>query len=114
VSTSRRCLGQHMRAVKLLTVSMMALAPQQPFSVCQLIQQHLDQKPNDPPGVLFAHCTPPCACRYFQGGWSYHEGEEADSRMTAAASRRGVVLTSRSRPLQPLDLSHFQYIIGKS
>lgn len=29
-----------------------------------------------------------------------------------AAQRRGVVLTSRSRPLKPLDLSRFGYIIG--
>lgn len=29
-----------------------------------------------------------------------------------AAKRRGVFLTSRSRPLQPLDLTRFDYIIG--
>ncbi|KAF5833696.1 hypothetical protein DUNSADRAFT_9929 [Dunaliella salina] len=31
---------------------------------------------------------------------------------TCAAKRRGVILTSRSRPLQPLDLNRFDYIIG--
>eukprot|EP00195_Chlamydomonas_chlamydogama_P002419 CAMPEP_0202922516 /NCGR_PEP_ID=MMETSP1392-20130828/77963_1 /ASSEMBLY_ACC=CAM_ASM_000868 /TAXON_ID=225041 /ORGANISM="Chlamydomonas chlamydogama, Strain SAG 11-48b" /LENGTH=203 /DNA_ID=CAMNT_0049616145 /DNA_START=285 /DNA_END=896 /DNA_ORIENTATION=+ len=49
---------------------------------------------------------------YLDGGWSYHEGDAADSRMTATAKRRGVFLTSRSRPLSPLDLSRFDYIIG--
>ena len=28
------------------------------------------------------------------------------------AKKRGVILTSRSRPLRPLDLSQFDYIIG--
>jgi protein-tyrosine phosphatase len=32
--------------------------------------------------------------------------------LSAAARKRGVFLTSRSRPLKPLDLSHFSYIIG--
>lgn len=36
---------------------------------------------------------------------SYHEGDPADSRMTATARARGVTLTSRSRPLRPADLS---------
>ncbi|KXZ41418.1 hypothetical protein GPECTOR_480g417 [Gonium pectorale] len=49
---------------------------------------------------------------FTEGGWSYHEGDFADSRMTITARKRGVMLTSRSRPLQPLDLSRFDYIIG--
>lgn len=32
---------------------------------------------------------------YLPGGFSYHEGDAADPRMTATASRRGVKLTSR-------------------
>lgn len=32
--------------------------------------------------------------------------------MTAAASDRGVKLTSRSRPLRPADLQEYDYIIG--
>ena len=44
---------------------------------------------------------------YKPGGFSYHEGDAADSRMTATASRRGVRLTSRSRPLRPSDLTEF-------
>lgn len=36
---------------------------------------------------------------------SYHEGDPADSRMTATARGRGVTLTSRSRPLIPADLA---------
>lgn len=43
---------------------------------------------------------------------SYHEGDASDERMAAAAARRGVKLTSRSRPLRPEDLSKFDYIIG--
>ncbi|GLC38474.1 hypothetical protein PLESTB_001729800 [Pleodorina starrii] len=49
---------------------------------------------------------------FTEGGWSYHEGDPADSRMTLTARKRGVLLTSRSRPLQPLDLSRFDYIVG--
>mmetsp|Transcript_18336 Transcript_18336/g.54705 ORF Transcript_18336/g.54705 Transcript_18336/m.54705 type:complete len:271 (-) Transcript_18336:95-907(-) len=49
---------------------------------------------------------------YTAGGFSYHEGDDADPRMTVTAAKRGVKLTSRSRPLQPVDLSRFQYIIG--
>jgi protein-tyrosine-phosphatase len=41
-----------------------------------------------------------------------HAGESADARMTAAAIKRGVCLTSRSRPLRPDDLQRFDYIIG--
>ena len=48
---------------------------------------------------------------YKPGGFSYHEGDAADARMTAAASQRGVKLTSRSRPLRPDDLSGFQTIV---
>lgn len=49
---------------------------------------------------------------YLPGGFSYHEGEDADPRMTAAAKQRGVILTSKSRPLKPDDLERFDYIIG--
>lgn len=42
---------------------------------------------------------------YLPGGFSYHEGDPADSRMTATARKRGVNLTSRSRPLKPQDLA---------
>ena len=46
------------------------------------------------------------------GGFSYHEGDAADSRMSAVAAARGVRLTSRSRPLTPADLSDFDLIVG--
>lgn len=36
---------------------------------------------------------------------SYHEGDPADSRMSATARSRGITLTSRSRPLNPADLA---------
>ena len=49
---------------------------------------------------------------YKDGGFSYHEGDPADPRMTAAASARGVVLTSRSRPLTPADVSRVDYILA--
>eukprot|EP00798_Chlamydomonas_sp_ICE-L_P022263 gene22263-29335_t len=49
---------------------------------------------------------------YLEGSYSYHEGDAADYRMTATAKKRGVYLTSRSRPLNPLDLSRFDYILG--
>ena len=42
----------------------------------------------------------------------YHEGELADPRMRAAASRRGYNLTHHSRPVTQADFTHFHYIIG--
>jgi protein-tyrosine phosphatase len=48
---------------------------------------------------------------YGAGGWSYHEGDAADSRMTKEAKKRGYVMTSRSRPLSPQDIEQFDYII---
>ena len=48
---------------------------------------------------------------YRPGGSSYHEGDEADGRMAAAAAGRGVRLTSRSRPLAPVDIDTFGHIV---
>ena len=50
--------------------------------------------------------------RYKEKGWSYHTGDPSDRRMLAAASKRDVHLTSRSRPLTPDDLQKFDYILG--
>ncbi|KAA8496224.1 putative low molecular weight protein-tyrosine-phosphatase [Porphyridium purpureum] len=49
---------------------------------------------------------------YKDGGWSYHEGDAADSRMQETASRRGIHLTSTSRPLSRADLETFDVIIA--
>lgn len=46
------------------------------------------------------------------GTSGYHEGEQADARMRAHASRRGYSLTSLSRPLSYEDFFTFDYIIG--
>lgn len=48
-------------------------------------------------------CTP--------GGYSYHEGDPPDSRMSSAATARGVTLTSRSRPLTAADFQNFDWIV---
>lgn len=48
---------------------------------------------------------------YQVGGWSYHEGEASDSRMTKEARKRGYNMTSRSRPLKISDFDEFDYII---
>mmetsp|Transcript_2517 Transcript_2517/g.5104 ORF Transcript_2517/g.5104 Transcript_2517/m.5104 type:complete len:238 (+) Transcript_2517:68-781(+) len=48
---------------------------------------------------------------YKPGGFAYHEGDAADSRMRQAASARGIRLTSRSRPLKPDDLEEFDMIV---
>ena len=48
---------------------------------------------------------------YKSGGFSYHEGETPDSRMTAAAATRGIKLRGASRPLVPGDFSRFKYIV---
>ncbi|KAL3139662.1 hypothetical protein ABBQ38_003978 [Trebouxia sp. C0009 RCD-2024] len=47
-----------------------------------------------------------------KGGWSHHVGHDADERMAAAAEKRDIHLTSKSRPLEPEDFSKFDYIIG--
>lgn len=49
---------------------------------------------------------------YREGGFSYHEGDAADARMRDHAARRGIRLTSRSRPLTPQDLHTFDYIVA--
>ncbi|CAL5220231.1 g2207 [Coccomyxa viridis] len=49
---------------------------------------------------------------YKDKGWAYHEGDPSDQRMLAAAAKRGVCLTSRSRPLRPEDMTTFDYILG--
>jgi protein-tyrosine phosphatase len=43
------------------------------------------------------------------GGW--HVGKPADSRMRAAAARRGISLPSRARQLEPEDLRRFDHIL---
>lgn len=43
------------------------------------------------------------------GGW--HVGKPADSRMRAAASRRGIHLPSRARQLERADLTRFDHIL---
>ncbi|CAI5701162.1 hypothetical protein KXD40_004262 [Peronospora effusa] len=48
---------------------------------------------------------------YSVNGWSYHEGDRADSRMTKEATKRGYNMTSRSRPLKQQDIDTFDYII---
>lgn len=45
-------------------------------------------------------------------GWAYHEGNPADERMTKAAKKRDIHLTSKSRPLRPEDFTKFDFIIG--
>ena len=45
------------------------------------------------------------------GTGSWHVGRAADSRMRAAASRRGIALTSRARQLELADLERFDHIL---
>ena len=47
-------------------------------------------------------------------GFSYHEGDAADPRMTDTARRRGVDLTSRSRPLRPQERARARGRNGRS
>ncbi|MCO5611857.1 hypothetical protein L7F22_066116 [Adiantum nelumboides] len=46
------------------------------------------------------------------GTIDYHEGEPADARMKTAASKRGVKLTSISRPIRPSDFEEFDIILA--
>lgn len=49
---------------------------------------------------------------YKQGGFSYHQGDPADPRMSRAAAARGLTLTSRSRPLTPTDVERCDFILA--
>lgn len=46
------------------------------------------------------------------GTINYHEGNPADSRMRAAASRRGIEITSISRPIRASDFRDFDLILA--
>lgn len=46
------------------------------------------------------------------GTIGYHEGNEADSRMRAASKRRGIQITSISRPIKPSDFVEFDLILA--
>ncbi|XP_059659363.1 uncharacterized protein LOC132306133 isoform X2 [Cornus florida] len=46
------------------------------------------------------------------GTINYHEGNEADPRMRAAAKRRGIMITSISRQIQPSDFIDFDLILA--
>ncbi|CAL0333988.1 unnamed protein product [Lupinus luteus] len=46
------------------------------------------------------------------GTIDYHEGNEADQRMRAASKRRGIQITSISRPIRPSDFVHFDLILA--
>ncbi|KAF6151780.1 hypothetical protein GIB67_010354, partial [Kingdonia uniflora] len=46
------------------------------------------------------------------GTINYHEGGPADSRMRAASKRRGVAVTSISRPIRPSDFRDFDLILA--
>lgn len=48
---------------------------------------------------------------YMDGGFSWHEGDDADPRMIQAASSRGIQITSKSRPLQKDDFDRFDWIV---
>ncbi|XP_073144452.1 uncharacterized protein [Henckelia pumila] len=46
------------------------------------------------------------------GTINYHEGNPADSRMRAASKRRGIEITSISRPIRPSDFREFDLILA--
>ncbi|XP_073009838.1 uncharacterized protein [Typha latifolia] len=46
------------------------------------------------------------------GTIGYHEGDPADSRMRAASKRRGIEVTSVSRPIKPSDFREFDLILA--
>ncbi|KAK7312636.1 hypothetical protein VNO77_36643 [Canavalia gladiata] len=46
------------------------------------------------------------------GTINYHEGNEADPRMRAASKRRGIQITSISRPIRPSDFVDFDLILA--
>ncbi|KAF6001676.1 hypothetical protein F1559_001266 [Cyanidiococcus yangmingshanensis] len=48
---------------------------------------------------------------YVENGWSYHEGDRADSRMIRIAAERNLKIDSISRPMKPADLENFDLIV---
>lgn len=46
------------------------------------------------------------------GTIDYHEGNPADSRMRSTAKRRGIEITSISRPIRPSDFKDFDLILA--
>lgn len=46
------------------------------------------------------------------GTGAWHAGEPADTRMCAAARRRGIALTSLARQVSAADFDHFDYILA--
>jgi len=46
------------------------------------------------------------------GTSGFHEDEPADQRMCRAAARRGIEITSRSRPVVPEDFDRFDWIFA--
>ncbi|XP_019161950.1 PREDICTED: uncharacterized protein LOC109158488 isoform X1 [Ipomoea nil] len=46
------------------------------------------------------------------GTINYHEGNQADPRMRAAAKKRGIEITSISRPIRPSDFKDFDLILA--
>ncbi|PWZ07314.1 putative low molecular weight protein-tyrosine-phosphatase slr0328 [Zea mays] len=46
------------------------------------------------------------------GTIGYHEGNKADSRMRAASKKRGIEVTSISRPIKPSDFHDFDLILA--
>ncbi|KAL8089964.1 hypothetical protein AgCh_039430 [Apium graveolens] len=46
------------------------------------------------------------------GTINYHEGNDADPRMKAASKRRGIEITSLSRPIRPSDFKDFDLILA--
>ncbi|RLN05204.1 hypothetical protein C2845_PM13G25610 [Panicum miliaceum] len=46
------------------------------------------------------------------GTIGYHEGNKADSRMRAASKKRGIEVTSISRPIKPSDFRDFDLILA--
>ncbi|KAF5177314.1 Low molecular weight protein-tyrosine-phosphatase [Thalictrum thalictroides] len=46
------------------------------------------------------------------GTIGYHEGNPADSRMRAASKKRGIEITSISRPIRPSDFRDFDLILA--
>lgn len=46
------------------------------------------------------------------GTINYHEGDQADPRMRAASKKRGIEITSISRPIRPSDFRDFDLILA--
>lgn len=115
--TARRRLG----VVKLSVVRMAGIENEEirgkdrPFAVLFVCLGNICRSPTAEAVFAFAVRSKGLTSSYridSAGTINYHEGDPADARMRGAALKRGVKLTSISRPIRPVDFEEFDLILA--